>query len=482
MPLYQDCLARRNFFKKAFIDWAHDGAQTAYYDESAEDCVQISNLPPVSVTAEAIGEGVQDQGDGLFWAPGCGTIGLRIRLVNHQTFPQEYAVLVTDDVGAPQSVGRLRGIGRSESYLQLCNSSGPLADRHFHRVVTGVLPAIPLSGPNEPEHARELLVVLPCLRAGSFEYRVYLMKRMISTRVAVLDHNPRIEPNLAEYLTIPIAPIHIHLVVGLATKPVACASPLPASCLAGDSTWTVSRTGEWKYESVGICERCGSCDCDADRDAVPNESDNCPVTANGDQLDRDHDGQGDACVPPLDIRRVVEDWVKGRMLDPRFEGIMQKYPELFEPPGAPPGPGGWIPVPSWRAQVPLTSENMKSYSRAFLAGRVPEVRYRAAMRAMANGARYTADGAQVVNLTARVTPEVQAIQIKTIVRNGGRIRLSIPRLAIDGWRSETVSNAFLMRTAGAGSGRVIESLVGEERILDLRLRPGTTAVILERRP
>jgi len=50
---------------------------------------------------------------------------------------------------------------------------------------------------------------------------------------------------------------------------------------------------------------------DADGDGVPNLKDNCPLVANADQLDSDHDGVGDACSGlSAQLRRVREDLVK----------------------------------------------------------------------------------------------------------------------------------------------------------------------------
>jgi hypothetical protein len=219
MPLYKDCLARRNFFKKVFQDWTHDGADTVYYDEGEEECVQISNLPPVSVAVEAIGEGVEKLDAGSFSSPGCNPVGLRILLTNHQTTAQEYAILVTDDIGAPLLVRPLvRGMAL-ESNLRLCNSTSRPDGRLFHRVVMGNLPAIPSIGPNPPDHAKEQLIVLPCLGAGLFKYRVYVLEKLISIKLPVLANNPMIEPNVPEYLTALVDPVDISLLVGQQTKP-----------------------------------------------------------------------------------------------------------------------------------------------------------------------------------------------------------------------------------------------------------------------
>jgi len=60
---------------------------------------------------------------------------------------------------------------------------------------------------------------------------------------------------------------------------------------------------EVDFNGDGIVDACdfGSTVTDSDADGIPDDQDNCPVTANPDQLDSDSDGLGDACdfVLPL---------------------------------------------------------------------------------------------------------------------------------------------------------------------------------------
>ena len=63
---------------------------------------------------------------------------------------------------------------------------------------------------------------------------------------------------------------------------------------------------EVDFNGDGIVDACdfGSTVTDSDADGIPDDQDNCPVTANPDQLDSDGDGLGDACdfvLPPTTL-------------------------------------------------------------------------------------------------------------------------------------------------------------------------------------
>ena len=483
MLLYKDCLARRNFFKRVFGDWAHDGADTVYFDESNEDCDYLGTLPPVSMTVEAIGEGVANLGAGNFWAPGCGTVGLRIRLTNHQASTQDFALLVTDEVGVPIRVGTV-GLARAaprfrfESALSLCASTVTGVDRLFHRVVAGQLPAIPVTGPNGPDHTKEYLVLLPTLGGQSRKYRVYLVEKMMSTQLPVLSNNPRIDPNIPEHLTDVIGFTDINLIVDIPGKPVMCATTPPPDCLAGRGTWFVPRNTVWKYDSTGICAAQPAFDCDADQDSVPNEADNCPVTANADQRDADVDRTGDVCDPAPKVKVVVDSWLRGALPDSRFLDAMKKYPFLFEQPKV---GGGRGPLPDWASRYSVASTAFKEHSRAYVAGKVSEEHYRATMKVVQRGAIYSAEGARVTGSDVQISRQLQKITLRVSAKNGGRIRVSVPRLIIDGPGDRAPSSTFALRAVGAPPGSVAESASRDERTFDVRVSPGTTEIVLERR-
>jgi hypothetical protein len=476
MLAYKDCLARRNFFKRVFKDWSQEGTPTVYYDESEEECAQITNLAPVTMTVEAVGEGVHQLSGNTYWAPGCGTVALRIRLTNHQLAVQEFALLITDDIELPVLSRRAMAIFAVQQNLRLCKSSGSPVGRLYHRVVAGQLPSIPTSGPNPPGHTKEFLIPLPPLASTSHQYRVYLLDKLITTKLPVMTENPTIDPNIPEYLLLGVEPIGITLVVATPTKPLKCVSSPTSDCLAGAATWFIPKGGIWKWDSTGVCQPPDTVACDADRDSIPNEADNCPVTANADQSDADGDTIGDAC-DPLNYRVVVNDWLNGKLDDPRFVDVVHRYPFLFKLPAID-GHGG--PVPGWIKNFPLTSPVFAEYSRAFIAGKVPQDRYIATMQAVYRGAAYSADGVRLMGASAQISPSGQTIRLRVEAKNGGHLRLFVPRLVIDGV-GPTPSATFATRTSGATPGKVSETLEVADRVFDLHLNPGTTELVLDRR-
>jgi len=85
-------------------------------------------------------------------------------------------------------------------------------------------------------------------------------------------------------------------------------SAAAAACRQGGYTELVRADGS-RFANVGACvsyaARGGTLDRDDDGDAVPDSRDNCPATANPDQVDSDGDGIGDACEEPSAPPEVV---------------------------------------------------------------------------------------------------------------------------------------------------------------------------------
>jgi hypothetical protein len=169
---------------------------------------------------------------------------------------------------------------------------------------------------------------------------------------------------------------------------------------------------------------------------------------------------------------------QGILPNERFIDVLKKYPFLFKLPEVHRGRG---PMPSWASRFPITSNVFKSYTRSYLAGNVPEGRYLANMRAVNRGAMYVAEGVKVVRGDVQLTSQAQTIRLRLNAKNGGRIQLYLPRLVVDGTSGQVARSTFALRATGAKPGRISEAVTAVDRVLDLRVNPGTTEVVLDRR-
>jgi hypothetical protein len=84
-------------------------------------------------------------------------------------------------------------------------------------------------------------------------------------------------------------------------------------CLVYQATEAQRKTSETRpnKQSELSLQQALSISPDADGDGVPNLKDNCPLVANSDQLDANHDGVGDVCSGlTAQLERVREDLLK----------------------------------------------------------------------------------------------------------------------------------------------------------------------------
>lgn len=106
------------------------------------------------------------------------------------------------------------------------------------------------------------------------------------------------------------------------TIPAGAASATFSIIIVDNAVMNPANVSTITVNSIGYIESVANItvlddDDDIDGDGVPNDSDNCPVTANADQADFEGDGIGDACDLDTDGDGLPDDYELANGLDPR---------------------------------------------------------------------------------------------------------------------------------------------------------------------
>jgi hypothetical protein len=215
MPLWTDCLARTNFFKKIFHDWEVSGISIPYYQPA--DCISLSSLPPVTANYDILY--AIKNGDTSYYSS-CGEQQfLQVTLINHQRVSQNYSVYISYEVSDsvlvtpfthaaelipdrlcinPYSVITTSQL---KYYMDSCLVPNTPATVIAQFVINGSLPAI--SG-----RVDTVIIKIPLLKSlsGAYKFNVYLLEKLNSPELPILNaaKNSLIKRNEAEYLTFPV--------------------------------------------------------------------------------------------------------------------------------------------------------------------------------------------------------------------------------------------------------------------------------------
>ena len=215
MPLWTDCLARTNFFKKIFYEWRVSDISIPYYE--SDSCTHLSVLPPVTASYDIL---QATKNDNTYYYSTCGEQQfLQVALVNHQQLTQNYSVYVTYEIS--DSVTLSQGTHAADLIPErLCvNIPSPITPLQLKNYKDScLLPATPstviaqvvMNGSLQATSgiADTVFIKVPLLKflSGAYKLNVYLLEKMNSPEFPVLSvaKNSLIKSNKAEYLTLPV--------------------------------------------------------------------------------------------------------------------------------------------------------------------------------------------------------------------------------------------------------------------------------------
>lgn len=430
MPLWVDCLAQRNFFRKVFKDWKWSNQNISMIYKDAEGCDLLSHLPPVSSRVRLL-----TQNDI------CTPSYAEITLTNHQGSQQPYAIYVTvEDTEHPtpkttpcDKPGYSGDIPYSPIVIKPENIS--YENIFFYKVQRGTLIGAPITCKDEV-----IYIKLPYCFTVKALLKVYILREIYTARNPVVASNTGIPPNPSEILLDEVASnfeAPYEILCKSCTLPECAGSTMLVTYtplrLYPDADKPPERSG--KIEIKLPCDnRCYEGTLDADDDRVNNKDDNCALTPNRDQRDAcKPDGIGDACQY---CPHIFDQWVRGLLPDPRAEAMFHDLldhglagPIVIDPILPRDIPGGRPPKPIVGDFFSPLTWLIKDYTRKWVQGGVSDKLFLRNMNLLLHGLSQQTIEYPIKKAALDVTKKKVSFNLPANVK--GTFEIAIPRVMLD---------------------------------------------------